>query len=276
MAGLVIPATIGVTFIALRAMGESFNLMTLGGLAAAVGLVIDLMRIVVVENIVMHRDSGQSRAEAIRSAIREIRIPLVGSTITPIVVFLPLIGITGITGVFFRALAVTVGVSLLTSLALALTWTPTLSHYLLRSKASGNEESSASGSSAKHHDTVPPWLMRPYEWVLRFTLKHKLVLALFSLLLIGGSYVCYQHTGSDLLPAMDEGGFIVDYVTPAGSSLAETNRVISHLEKILAQTPEVEGTSRRTGLQLGLAQVTEANTGDISVKLKAQPEAQHR
>ncbi len=262
VAGMVIPATIGVTFIALSVMGQSFNLMTLGGLAAAVGLVID-DAIVVVENIVMHRDSGQTRAEAIRSAIREIRTPLIGSTITPIVVFLPLIAITGITGVFFRALAVTVGVALLTSLALALTWTPTLSHYILRSRGRHH------GDSEQSHDTVPPWLMRPYERVLRFTLEHKLVLAVFSLLLIGGSYVCYQHTGSDLLPAMDEGGFIVDYVTPPGSSLAETNRIISHLERILSQTPEVEGSSRRTGLQLGLAQVTEANTGDISVKLKS-------
>jgi hypothetical protein len=90
------------------ALGESFNLMTLGGLAAAVGLVID-DAIVVVENIVLHRDSGQSRGEAIRSALREIRVPLVGSTITPIVVFLPLITITGVTGTFFRALAITVG-----------------------------------------------------------------------------------------------------------------------------------------------------------------------
>ena len=142
VAGLVIPATIAVTFIALRIMGETFNLMTLGGLAAAVGLVID-DAIVVVENIVLHRDSGQSRAEAIRSAIQEIRVPLIGSTITPIVVFLPLISITGVTGTFFRALAVTVGMALLTSLALALTWTPTLSHYFIRSKgkekASGHE-----------------------------------------------------------------------------------------------------------------------------------------
>ncbi len=112
VAGLVIPATIAVTFIILRALGQTFNLMTLGGLAAAVGLVID-DAIVVVENIVMHRDAGQSRAEAIRSAIREIRAPLVGSTITPIVVFLPLISIEGVNGVFFRALAVTVGASLL-------------------------------------------------------------------------------------------------------------------------------------------------------------------
>ena len=129
VAGLVIPATIAITFIALRLLNESFNLMTLGGLAAAVGLVID-DAIVVVENIVMHRDGGQTRGEAIRSAIREIRVPLVGSTITPIVVFLPLISITGVEGVFFRALALTVAIALVTSLALALTWTPTLSHYL--------------------------------------------------------------------------------------------------------------------------------------------------
>jgi len=259
VAGLVIPATIAITFIALRVLNQSFNLMTLGGLAAAVGLVID-NAIVVVENIVMHRDSGQSRAEAIRSAIREIRAPLVGSTITPIVVFLPLISITGVTGVFFRALAVTVGVALLTSLALALTWTPTLSYYFLRSR---------SGRRPEEHHSVPPVLMNAYARVLRMALEHKLLMAVFALLLIGGSWWCYDHTGSDLLPAMDEGGFIVDYIMPAGSSLEETNRVVTHVEKILRATPEVENTSRRTGLQLGLAQVTEANTGDISVKLKA-------
>ncbi len=259
VAGLVIPATIGVTFIVLKVMGESFNLMTLGGLAAAVGLVID-DAIVVVENIVMHRDSGQSRAEAIRSAIREIRVPLIGSTITPIVVFLPLISITGVTGVFFRALAVTVGMALLTSLALALTWTPTLSHYFLRARPEGTLE--------RNHETVPGWLMNAYERTLRFALEHPLVLVLFTIVLIGGSYFCYTHTGSDLLPAMDEGGFIVDYIMPAGSSLRETNRVINHVEKILRDTPEVASTARRTGLQLGLATVTEANQGDISVKLK--------
>ncbi len=258
VAGLVIPATIAVTFIAMRVLGQTFNLMTLGGLAAAVGLVID-DAIVVVENIVMHRDSGQSRAEAIRSAIREIRVPLVGSTITPIVVFLPLISITGVNGVFFRALAITVGASLLTSLALALTWTPTLSHYFIKQR---------SGRRAGEHESVPPRLLHAYERALRVTLEHKWVLILFSVVLIAGSYLCYNQIGSDLLPAMDEGGFIVDYIMPAGASLAETNRVITHIEKILLATPEVENISRRTGMELGPAQVTEPNTGDISVKLK--------
>jgi CzcA family heavy metal efflux pump len=259
VAGLVIPATIAVTFVALKALGQTFNLMTLGGLAAAVGLVID-DAIVVVENIVMHRDSGQSRSEAIRLALREIRVPLVGSTLTPIVVFLPLISITGVEGVFFRALAVTVGTALLTSLVLALTWTPTLSHYFLRRRAARGPEA--------HHETIAPWIMRPYERVLRTTLERKWVLGLFAAAGIAVAYLCFQAIGTDLLPQMDEGGFIVDYIMPAGSSLDETNRVITHVEKILRSIPEVENTSRRTGLQLGLAQVTEANTGDISVKLK--------
>jgi CzcA family heavy metal efflux pump len=257
VAGMVIPATIAVTFIVLRAMGQTFNLMTLGGLAAAVGLVID-DAIVVVENIVMHRDSGQTRAEAIRSAIREIRVPLVGSTITPIVVFLPLISTPGVNGVFFRSLAVTVGAALLTSLALALTWTPTLSYYFIKSRSGRSEAEQA----------VSPGLMRAYERALRVTLEHKWVLLVFSAAVIGISYLCYSRIGTDLLPEMDEGGFIVDYIMPAGSSLAETNRVITHIEKILMATPEVENISRRTGMELGPAAVTEPNTGDISVKLK--------
>jgi CzcA family heavy metal efflux pump len=256
VAGLVIPVTVAVTFIGLRALGATFNLMTLGGLAAAVGLVID-DAIVVVENIVTHRDSGQTRAEAIRSAIREIRVPLLGSTITPIVVFLPLISITGVTGTFFRALAVTVTVALLTSLVLALTWTPTLSHYFLGQRPAN-----------RGHEGLSPRIMRPYERILKMTLEHPALLAIFCVVLIGASYFCYRSLGSDLLPAMDEGGFICDYIMPAGSSLDETDRVISHVERIIRSLPEVESTSRRTGLQLGLATVTEANTGDISVKLK--------
>ncbi len=258
VAGLVIPATIAITFIALRVLNESFNLMTLGGLAAAVGLVID-DAIVVVENIVMHRDRGQTRSEAIRSAIQEIRVPLVGSTVTPIVVFLPLISITGVEGVFFRALAITVAIALVTSLALALTWTPTLSHYLIRRRGRRRPE------ELKH---TPPRAMRVYAGVLQFALEHRLAMGLFTVALIGASYVCYTRLGSDLLPEMDEGGFVLDYIMPAGSSLEATNRVITHVEQILRATPEVESTSRRTGMQLGLATVTEANTGDIAVKLK--------
>ncbi|MGH7227297.1 MAG: efflux RND transporter permease subunit, partial [Gemmataceae bacterium] len=133
IAGMVIPISILMTFIALKALGESFNLMSLGGLAAAVGLIID-DAIVVVENIVLRREVGERRFEAVAHTLKELTGPLIGSTLTPIVVFVPLIAITGVTGVFFRALAITVAVALVASLVLALTWTPNLCLYLLRQK----------------------------------------------------------------------------------------------------------------------------------------------
>jgi multidrug efflux pump subunit AcrB len=300
VAGLVIPVTILVTFIALKMMGETFNLMTLGGLAAAVGLVID-DAIVVVENIVLHRDAGQGRLEAIRGALQEITVPLIGSTITPVVVFIPLIVITGVTGVFFRALAVTMTVSLLTSLALALTWTPTLSQYFIKGRSTGRSEdadasyaaSAASRSSVSSGDNpgeaaaesdamkllaaeekhLSGFFLRVvnfHERWLRRALERPRLLVLVSAALIVAAYACYSFSGSDLLPEMDEGGFVLDYLTPAGSSLTETNRVVGHVEQMLREVPEVESTSRRTGLELGLSAVTEANRGDILVKLKAK------
>ena len=263
IAGLVIPVTVAVTVLVLWAIGQSFNLMTLGGLAAAIGLVID-DAIVVVENIVMHRDNGEPRAGAVRKALSEITVPLIGSTITPVVVFLPLISVTGVTGSFFRALAITMAASLLTSLMLALTWTPGLSLALLRSHENNGE--------AKEHAAgrFMGRVLKLHHRVLDWALAKPLWLGIACLLLVIGTYFGYTALGSDLLPEMDEGGFILDYIMPAGSSLTETNRVLQHVERILHDMPEVESTSRRTGLQLGLAAVTEANRGDLTVKLKAK------
>ncbi|QNI34760.1 efflux RND transporter permease subunit [Alloacidobacterium dinghuense] len=264
VAGLVIPVTVAVTILFLWLIGESFNLMTLGGLAAAIGLVID-DAIVVVENIVLHRDSGESRVEAVRKALREITVPLVGSTITPVVVFLPLISVTGVTGSFFRALAVTMTAALLTSLFLALTWTPGLSLALLR-------ERNDTRASSRHEEPgrilgrILTWHSRALNW----SLSNPLLLAAGCAILVLATWFAYQGLGSDLLPEMDEGGFVLDYIMPAGSSLTETNRVLEHVERILRATPEVESTSRRTGLEMGFAAVTEANTGDITVKLKSK------
>jgi CzcA family heavy metal efflux pump len=263
IAGLVIPVTIAVTILFLWVMGESFNLMTLGGLAAAIGLVID-DAIVVVENIAMHRDNGEPRVEAVRRALRELAIPLLGSTITPVVVFLPLVSVSGVTGLFFRALAVTMTAALLTSLALALTWTPGLSLVLLRNRRNH-------GAVRDHRaGRFLSGVLRVHRRALNWSLERPLWLGAGCLLLVVATWIGYQALGSDLLPMMDEGGFILDYFTPAGSSLAETNRVLDHVERILHAIPEVESTSRRTGLQLGYAAVTEANRGDFTVKLKAR------
>src|SRR2546422_6227921 len=277
VAGLVIPATLLITFIVLKLTGQSFNLMTLGGLAAAVGLVID-DAIVVLENIVLHRDAGQGRFEAIQSALKEMTVPLIGSTVTPIVVFLPLISITGVTGTFFRALAITMTVSLFTSLLLALTWTPTLSQYFVRRKETPAPEGEhPAGTVASllaveeaHFSGLFGRIVAFYEKAMRAILERPLLLLGGSVLIIVASYVCYSFLGSDLLPEMDEGGFILDYWTPSGSSLAESNRILLHIEEIVKSQPEVENTSRRTGMELGLSAVTEANRGDFTVKLKRE------
>jgi multidrug efflux pump subunit AcrB len=296
MTGLVIPVAIFVTFIAMKILGQSFNMMTLGGLAAAGGLVID-DAIVVVENIVLHRDGGEGPLEATASALKELTIPLVGSTLTPIVVFLPLITITGVTGTFFRALAISMSVSLLTSLALALTWSTNLGVHLIRRGKTEEAVPEHADTAVHASDSVAPaadvdaseieqmkrlmaaeeaslkggffeHVITFYERWLRRALEHPVWLGGLCVILIAVSIFCFNALGSDLLPHMDEGGFILDYVMPAGSSLQETNRVITHVEQIIRSVPEVENTSRRTGLQLGLAAVTEPNTGDIAVKLK--------
>ncbi|HEY6377169.1 MAG TPA: efflux RND transporter permease subunit, partial [Edaphobacter sp.] len=263
VAGLVIPVTVAITILFLWSIGESFNLMTLGGLAAAIGLVID-DAIVVVENIALHRDAGESRVQATRLALHEIAVPLVGSTITPVVVFLPLVSVTGVTGSFFRALAVTMTIALLTSLLLALTWTPALSLVLLR------EHRKAPDKSHEEHSRLMRKVLHWHERGLGWSLSRPFALLGICVLLIFSGWFSYKTLGSDLLPEMDEGGFIVDYIMPAGSSLTETNRVLEHVNRILQDMPEVESTSRRTGLQMGLAAVTEANTGDITVKLKSK------
>jgi CzcA family heavy metal efflux pump len=276
VAGLVIPVTLLITFIVLKATGQSFNLMTLGGLAAAVGLVID-DAIVVLENIVLHRDKGQNRFEAIRSALKELTIPLIGSTVTPIVVFVPLIAMTGVNGAFFRALAITMTVSLMTSLFLALTWTPTLSQYLVRRKAaeaveSDTEPDAAALLAAEEAQFTGFFgkVVALYGRVMQSVLKRPSFLVAGLVAVVALSVVSYNFLGSDLLPEMDEGAFILDYYTPPGSSLAESNRILLRIEQILKATPEVENTSRRTGMELGYAAVTEANRGDFTVKLKAK------
>ncbi len=304
IAGMVIPISILMTFIALKMLGESFNMMTLGGLAAAVGLIID-DAIVVVENTVLRRQAGAGRYEAVAHSLKELTVPLIGSTLTPIVVFVPLIAITGVTGVFFRALAVTVGVALFCSLTLALTWTPNLCLYLLRPAvppeqglpaAKEGETTPALVSTNREEDDPPGDGDDPpngpsdtrrmmeleersmgkvisrvigfYDHWFRRILKRPWALAIVAVVLFAITFLCYRRIGNDLLPKMDEGQFVLDYVTPPGSSLATTNRMIERILKIVRSVPEVTGTSRRTGLQLGLAAVTEANTGDISVNLR--------
>jgi CzcA family heavy metal efflux pump len=261
---VVIPVTILVTFLAMYLARLSFDLMTLGGVAAAIGLVID-DAIVVVENIYTHLSRGQSRREAVQSAVSEITIPIIGSTITPVVVFLPLTLLTGVTGVFFRSLALTMAVALLTSLVLALAFTPVLAERFVRAKP-GDVPVDDSEEEVPHGRVLGA-IIRRYESVLGVVLDNRWIVVLTIVLVLAGSYALYHALGSEFLPEFDESAFILDYLAPPGSSLAETDRMLRGLEEELMKTPEVESYSRRTGLEMGLF-VTEPNTGDIAVKLK--------
>ena len=261
---VVIPVTILVTFLAMYLARLSFDLMTLGGVAAAIGLVID-DAIVVVENIYTHISRGQSRREAVQSAVSEITVPIIGSTITPVVVFLPLTLLTGVTGVFFRSLALTMAVALLTSLVLALAFTPVLAERFVRAKP--GEVPVDEGEDEVPHGRVLGAIIRRYEAVLSVVLDNRWIVVLTIVLVLAGSYFLYHALGSEFLPEFDESAFILDYLAPPGSSLAETDRMLRNVEQTLMKTPEVESYSRRTGLEMGLF-VTEPNTGDIAVKLK--------
>jgi CzcA family heavy metal efflux pump len=260
---VVIPVTVLITLVAMKLTGLSFNLMTLGGIAAAIGLVID-DAIVVVEAIYARVASGLGRLEAIEVAIAEIVRPLIGSTLTPVVVFIPLAFLDGITGVFFRALALTMVVALLTSLVLAVFLTPSLAAWFIRDR-----ERLASGHGPRGEEGGPVLrrVLDLYEIAVRQALRHRwTTLGACALLLLAGAGI-YRSLESEFLPPLDEGGFVIDYIAPFGTSLAETNRQLLQAEDILRAVPEVESYSRRTGARLALS-IAEPNTGDFLVKLR--------
>jgi len=280
VAVLVIPVTVLATFLAMWLAGLSFDLMTLGGVAAAIGLVID-DAIVVVENIYTHMSRGQSRRESVQKAVSEITIPIIGSTITPVVVFLPLTLLTGVTGSFFRSLALTMAVALLTSLVLALSFTPVLAERFVRAKrrAGWKEESDRrrdheeladereEEEEAASHGRILGAIVQRYEWVLGHALDNRWAVLIIVALVLAGSFLLYRSLGSEFLPEFDESAFVLDYWAPAGGSLTETDLMLRHVEEFLLKTPEIESYSRRTGLEMGLF-VTEPNRGDYAVKLK--------
>ncbi|MDD8021239.1 MAG: efflux RND transporter permease subunit [Acidobacteriota bacterium] len=290
---MAIPVTVLVTLAAMKLSGLTFNLMTLGGIASAIGLIID-DAIVMAEAIHTRISFMPDKDEAIRESVAEIIKPLVASTLTPVVVFIPLAFLSGITGVFFRALAITMSVALVTSLLVAMTLTPSLAGLIIPARkrkateaAEGGEGGSGrkSGGEAESRSQIEaeetgeaeeafsgrggflPALIKVYEAGVRAAIKHYKVLLAGCLLIIALGVLIYRHLQSEFLPPMDEGGFVIDYVTPPGTSLAETDRELRQAEDILKTVPEVESYSRRTGARLALS-IAEPNTGDFLVKLK--------
>lgn len=261
IAAVVIPTTVLMTLLALRVMGLGFNLMTLGGIAAAIGLIID-DAIVVVEAVHTKISAGLKRLIAVQEAVADIFRPLLASTLTPVVVFIPLAFLDGVAGSFFRALALTMVVSLLTSLLLAITLIPLLAGWWMPEATTPDAQ----------HQPAMTWLQRlskGYRHLLQFALQQAGKVLLGCVLILALGAWLYNRLDSDFLPFMDEGGFVLDYHAPWGTSLSETDRQLKQAEDILRSVPELDGYSRRTGARLALG-ISQAHSGDFLVKLKAK------
>ncbi|MEN3338514.1 MAG: hypothetical protein V7647_2190 [Acidobacteriota bacterium] len=255
VAAVTLPLAVLMTFAVMHLFGESINLMSMGGLAVAIGLVID-DAVVVVEGI--HRRVQEGSAAPVADAITDLTAPVVSSTLTTVVVFAPLGLLSGVVGQFFRALSLTLSAAVLASLLLALTLIPLLARWGIR-------------RSGRPVDTHAGRLDSTYVRTLRPMLGRPVFALLLALILAAGSAALYLFVGSGFLPHADEGGFVIDYQTPAGTALEETDRQLRKVEAVLLKTPEVASIQRRTGSELGLF-ATQSNSGDVLVRLKGRRE----
>ena len=257
---LIVPAVLASTVLLLWVLNMSFNIMTLGGMAAAVGLIVD-DAIVMVEHIIRRlREGSRPPAQTIREAAIEFTPPLAGSSAATLVIFTPLAFLSGVTGAFFKALSLTMASSLFVSFLLSWLAVPLLAEHLLREKEAGKGDV---GRVAAH-------LAQAYRRLMEHLLQAPLLvlIGIAPLLMVG--LLAYRQVGSGFMPQMDEGGFILDYRAPSGTSLTETDRLLRQVEEILRASPAVETYSRRTGAQLG-GGLTEANEGDFFIRLKPLP-----
>ncbi len=263
---IILPLTIVITFALMKALGQTMNIMTLGALAIALGLVID-DGIVVVENIFHELEQGRSRKAAIAAGIGMITPAMVGSSLTTMAAFLPLTFLNDLTGQFFGPLALVMIATLAISLGLALLLVPILAEFLLPKTVEHAPAKLGLGGRIlaffpRQFDKIVAFYSRVLGWCLR----RRAVVLLLLLPVAFGAFLLFTHLQTGFFPEFDEGGFILDYQLPDGTSLAQTSAVAAGIEKILAHTPEVAAWSRRTGAQLGFA-ITTQNSGDMSVRL---------
>ena len=248
IAALPVPLTLLGTFAVMRWLGVTLNLMSLGGLAVAIGLVVD-DAIVVTEGIVARVEEGRAIDEAIDLGVSDMLAAVIGTTFTTVVVFAPLALLTGVTGRFLGAFAITLAIAVLLSMAMALTLIPTLAR-LLRDRP-------------PRKAAVQDRIGRAFRWLVRGRIVPLAVIAV----LLGAGYLAQRDLATGFLPQMDEGAFVVDFFLPAGTSLEETDRIATAIDDVLRATPEVVTFTRRTGTELGPATATLQNRGDIMVKL---------
>jgi CzcA family heavy metal efflux pump len=253
IAALVVPLTLAMSLLAAAVAGQSLNLMSLGGLAVAIGLVID-DAIVVVESIGRLLEEGEAPAVAAWRGPLALRAALIGTTATTVVVLFPLVRLQGVVGQFFSALAITLGAAVVLSLAVSLALVPMLSRRVLR--------------PTKGRRGAAGRLAQGYLHLLRPCLRHPMALVAGGGALLLAGALSLRSIPSGFLPTMDEGAFVLDYFLPAGTSLTDTDAVARKIEEVLRHTPEVETYSRRTGAELGPATATMVSRGDLMVRLR--------
>jgi CzcA family heavy metal efflux pump len=256
VAATVIPLVIAIAFFFMKLTGQGLNLMTLGGLAIGVGLVI-VDAIFVVENIWRHLLAGEGRVTAVRNAMDEIAVPMIGSTITTIVVFLPMALLSGVTGAFFIALSVTLTIALALSLAFALYVTPLLAAYFLRTPKPSATPRRLPGQR------VMDWLLSIYEPALRWTLDHRRAMYGITAGVVLVTLLVGRGLGTDFMPDMDEGAFELNFTMPPGTSLEETHRALHQVEGVLAKNPNITGYGALTGLDPSGFFPAPQNSGNI-------------
>jgi CzcA family heavy metal efflux pump len=254
---ITIPVTLGATLIVLYGIGYTLNIMTLGAIAASIGLIID-DAIVVVEQI--HRtheeNPGGDYKNIVQNAIRYLFPAMVGSSISTIVIFIPFLLMSGVAGAYFNVLTNTMIITLVCSFFV--TWIGLPVIYLLFSKKKKITDIIAKN---KEHEEV-----KRQGWVKWFILR-PWISFIFVAGLIASIVLILPHLETGFLPQMDEGSIVLDYTSIAGTSLEETDRELQQVEKIITSTPEVSAYSRRTGTQMGFF-ITEPNDGDYLIQLK--------
>ncbi len=252
-----IPITIALTLVMMHLFGYNFNIMTLGAIAASIGLIID-DAIVVVEQI--HRTHEEHpetpTKELLTKSIKYLFPAMVGSSISTIVIFLPFVLLSGVAGAYFKILANTMMMTLVSSFLI--TWIGLPVVYLLLSGTGGSLKTKHRKGHDKHHHSgkwISYFIHRPY-WSIAFVI-----------VLVFAAIFVSKRLETGFLPEMDEGAIVFDYTSPPGTSLQETDRIMRELEKIFPTIPEIASYSRRTGTQMGFF-ITEPNYGDYLIQLR--------
>jgi CzcA family heavy metal efflux pump len=262
VAAAIIPLAMAIALFALQQSGQTLNLMSVGGLAVAVGLIID-DAIVVIENIARNRrdQPGRPIDETVELSMKQLSSAMIASTATTVVVFLPLALLSGVTGFFFRALAFTLSASLIVSLGLALFIAPVIARALLRTVTVHEEKRDAIGAVLAHYDDV-----------LRWALGHRAIVATASAGILIVTVVLLTRLPSDFLPKMDEGQFEIAYTLPVGTTLQASDTAATLMETIVARDPAVADVGRLTGIDSNGFSPTPPNQGLLRVRLRAPNE----